>query len=148
MPIYKSEGKKDGLQKYNVRVNFVSKSGENKQLTRTAYGLENAKDLERKLIDEVKNSDKNPAKKMTVQQLFDEYITAKKYEVKESTVDKAIRDFDYYILPTFANVRIDRLTVAMLQEWKVAMEKKGLAYRTKKQAFGDFRVMLNYAIKM
>jgi len=148
VPIYKSEGKKGGLQKYNVRVNYVSKSGENKQLTRTAYGLENAKDLERKLIDEVKNSDKNPAKKMTVQQLFDEYITAKKYEVKESTVDKAIRDFDYYILPMFANVRIDRLTVAMLQEWKVAMEKKGLAYRTKKQAFGDFRVMLNYAVKM
>jgi integrase len=148
MPIYKSEGKNDGLQKYNVRVNYISKSGEPKQLTRTAYGLESAKDLERKLTDEVKNSDNNPAKKMTVQQLFDEYITAKKYEVKESTVDKAIRDFDYYILPTFADVRIDRLTVALLQEWRVKMEQRGLAYRTKKQAFSDFRVMLNYAVKM
>jgi len=35
-----------------------------------------------------------------------------------------------------------------LQEWKVDMEQKGLAYRTKKQAFSDFRVMLNYAVKM
>ena len=148
MPIYKAEGKKDGLQKYNVRVNYISKGGEPKQLTRTAYGLESAKDLERNLINEVKVSDKNPVKKMTVRQLFNEYIAAKKYEVKESTVDKAIRDFDYYIFPTLADVRIDRLTTPMLQEWKLGMEQRGLAYRTKKQAFNDFRVMLNYAVKM
>jgi integrase len=148
MPIYKTEGKKDGLQKYNVRVNYVAKNGEAKQLTRTAYGLEAAKDLERSLTAEVKNSDKNPAKKMTVQQLFDEYIKVKKYEVKESTVDKAERDFSYYVLPRFADVRIDRLTAAMLQEWKIEMEQKSLSYKTKKSAFGSFRAALNYAVKM
>jgi integrase len=127
---------------------FISKEGISKQLTRAAYGLEAAKDLERRLTDEVKSNGNQSAKKMTVRQLFDEYINAKKYEVKESTIDKAIRDFDYYILPMFADVRIDRLTMPMLQDWKLSMEQKGLAYRTKKQAFGDFRVMLNYAVKM
>ena len=143
MPIYKSQGKKDGLQKYLVRINY----GDNQQLTRTAYGLEQAKDLERKLSLEMKNSDNKPAKKMSVGELFDEYISAKKYEVKETTVDKAIRDFNYYILPKFKDIRIDKLTPATLQEWKLEMEQKGLAYRTKKQAYGDFRACLNYAVK-
>lgn len=148
MPVYKTKGKKDGLQKYNVRINFTTKNGEAKQMTRTAYGLEAAKDLERKLIDEIKETDYNPSKKITVQQLFDKYITVKKDEVKESTLDKAIRDYGYYIKATFADTRIDRLTIEKLQDWKIEMNKKGLAYRTKKSAFGTFRVMLNWAIKM
>ena len=67
MPIYKVEGiKKDGLQKYNVRVNYTSDDGKAKQLTRTAYGLEKAKDLERKLIDEIKNKDEIQTKKIAL----------------------------------------------------------------------------------
>lgn len=57
MPIYKVEGiKKDGKQKYIVRVNYTATSGEFKQLTRTAYGSEEAKDLERKLEAQIKSS--------------------------------------------------------------------------------------------
>jgi len=67
MPIYKTEGKKDGLQKYLVRVNYMDGSGKPKQLTRTAYGSEAAKDLERKLVSGIKDKGENPAKKMTVQ---------------------------------------------------------------------------------
>lgn len=45
MPIYKMEGKKDGLQKYRVRVNYTDREGKNKQLDRVAYGKEAAKEL-------------------------------------------------------------------------------------------------------
>ena len=69
MPIYKVDGKKDGLQKYNVRINYMTDSGQAKQFTRTAYGLEAAKDLERNLNDEIKNKEETVAKKMTVQKL-------------------------------------------------------------------------------
>ncbi|HBR01650.1 MAG TPA: hypothetical protein DD738_03485 [Ruminiclostridium sp.] len=148
MPIYKVDGiKKDGLQKYNVRINYISDSGKPKQLTRTAYGLEAAKDLERKLTEEQKQTGGSTKKKMTFQQLFDEFTTAKQYEVRESTLDKYNRDSIHY-LPTFKDTRIDKLTVAMIQEWKLSMEQKGLSLKTKQNVFGEIRAILNYALKM
>ena len=154
MPIYKANGKKDGLQKYLVRINYISNSGKAQQLTRTAYGLEAAKDLERKLAAEQKGKGDTPAKKMTVQQLFDEYINVKQYKIKEVSLDKCRRTFVYHILPMFKDVRIDRLTVAMLQEWKVSMEERLTAKQTrlllgtKQHTYHNFNAMLNYAVNM
>lgn len=148
MPYYKIDGeKKDGLQKYKIRVNY-SENGKKKQLTRVAYGLEAAKNLERQLSNGIKNTDKKPVKKMTVQQLFDEYMTIKKYEVRELTIKKNRNNFEYYILPTFSGVRIHEITVSAIQKWKIEMEGRKLSLNTKKNAFSDFRAMLNYAIKM
>ena len=149
MPVYKVDGaKKDGLQKYNVRVNYIDSNGISKQLTRTTYGLEAAKDLERKLTAEQKAKGDAPVKKMTVQQLFDEYMNVKQYEVRESSLAQIRNHNQNYILPTFKDVCIDKLSVSLLQEWKVSMEQKGLALNTKKHAYGEFRAMLNYAVKM
>jgi len=149
MPIYKIKGiKKDGLQKYHVRINYLDSLGKKRQLTRTAWGIESARELERQLDIEINVKDEKPVKKMTVQELFDEYTAVKQYEVRESTLDKIKRNFDYYILPTLKSVNIDKLTVAVLQKWKLEMEKKSLALNSKKQAFSDFRAMLNYAIRM
>ncbi|MCL2003987.1 MAG: site-specific integrase [Oscillospiraceae bacterium] len=148
MPIYKANGKKDGLQKYNVRVNYISDSGQAKQLTRTAYGLEAAKELERRLASGVKDGSENTAKKMTVQQLFDEYEAAKQYEIRETTHDKNRRNYALYVKPTLAGIRIDRVTVALLQEWKRSIEQKGLHLNTKRHAYGIVRAILNYAVRM
>jgi integrase len=155
MPVYKVNGvKKDGLQKYNVRVNYISDSGKPKQLTRTAYGLEAAKDLERRLTDEQKSKGEPPAKKMTVQQLFDEYIAAKKNDVKESSLEKCQQTIALYVLPMLKDVRIDRLNAKILQEWKQAMSERitnrqaKLSLNSKQHAFNDFRAMMGYAVRM
>jgi integrase len=47
-----------------------------------------------------------------------------------------------------ASVRVDKLTAAILQEWKVTIEQKGLSLKTRKHAYGIFRAILNYAVKM
>lgn len=40
MPIYKVENKKkNGLQKYYVRINYINDNGQKKQITRVAYGM-------------------------------------------------------------------------------------------------------------
>jgi len=85
---------------------------------------------------------------MTVQQLFDEYIATKKFEIRESSLDKHTRNFGLYVQPTMANVRIDRLTIPMLQKWKNTVEEKGLALKTRQMAYGIFRAILNYAVRM
>lgn len=50
MPIYKMKGKKEGKQKYRVRINYIDSLGNAKQMDRVAYGLDEAKQLERELI--------------------------------------------------------------------------------------------------
>ena len=44
MPIYKMEGKKDGLQKYRVRINYKDAFGNYKSLDRVCYGRAEALD--------------------------------------------------------------------------------------------------------
>jgi len=149
MPIYKAgNAKKEGLQKYYVRINYVTDSGEYKQITRTTYGIDVAKGLERQLEYEIKEQQETPIKKMTVRQLYDEYVSVKKYEVREITAYKLKKVFEYCILPILENVHIDKLSIKILQEWKISIEERGWALSTKKNIYGELRTMLNYAVKM
>jgi hypothetical protein len=149
MPIYKSgKSKKEGLQKYCVRINYIADSGEYKQITRTAYGIDSAKYLERELEEEIKIQREIPIKKMTVKQLFEEYIEVKKYEVRETTLDKSDRVIKRYILPSIENVRIDKLSIKILQDWKISIEESKLSLITKKNIYTELRTMLNYAVRI
>ena len=148
MPIYKTTGKKDGLQKYNVRINYVDNLGKSKQLTRIAYGSEAAKDLERQLTISIKAGDEIAIQSMTVHQLFEKHFNAKKYEIRESTLDKQMRNYGLYIRPIMENVRVDKLSISVLMDWKRYVDEKGLAISTKKTAYSLFRATLNFAVKM
>ena len=146
MPIYKTNEKKDGQNKYRVRINYQDAQGNAKQLTRIAYGLSEAKELERHLLRELK--DEGPVFKITFQELFDEYTKAKKHEVRESTYEKSKRILKAHVLPHLKDVRLDKLTVQILQSWKLEIEKLGLMLSTRQNIYKEFRTMLNYAVKM
>ena len=149
MPIYKvGNTKKDGLQKYHVRINYVADNGQKRQITRSVYGIDVAKNLEKQLENEIKVQQEIPIKKMTVKQLFDEYISIKKYEVREITLEKSSRIIKRYILPILKDVKIDKLSTKTLQDWKISMEKRNLALTTKRNVFTELRTMLNYAVRM
>ena len=119
MPIYKmtdKDGKnikKDGLQKYRVRINYTDSFGKAKQIDRVAYGAEQAKQLESQLNHKLNNQELSP--KMTIEQLFNEYIQAKKTEVRETSLDKTKRILKGRIIPQFKDTKIDKLTVPMVQ---------------------------------
>lgn len=85
MPIYKMNSRKNGLQKYQVRLNYKDKLGKARQIDRVAYGLEEAKTLERQLSYNIKNE--NPHKNMTLGKLFNEYMQMKHHEIKETSID-------------------------------------------------------------
>ena len=151
MPIYKMDGKKDGLQKYRVRINYTDSIGKNKQIDRVAYGKEEAKELERKLNLNLKEETQS---KITVQQLYDEYINVKQYEVREATIDKSKKLLTTFILPHLKNYRLDKLTASVLQSWKNQMEQEttstgqSFSLKYKRNIFGELRALLNYAVKM
>ena len=119
-----------------------------KQLTRTAYGYDNAKDIEYKLEQENKAKDEVPVRKITVRQLYDEYVKVKEHEVRELTLYKTKNVLKRYVLSFFEDCYIDKLTVSLLQEWKLSISKTELALITKQNIYKEFRTMLNYAVKV
>ena len=71
MPIYKTKEKRDGLSKYRVRINYIDDSGKNRSLTRIAYGLAAAKELEAKLS---RNKNEQVHSNMMLQDLIELYF--------------------------------------------------------------------------
>lgn len=152
MPIYKADGKKNGLQKYRVKVNYTDpNTGKANQIERVAYGLEEAKETERRLSHEVKEVKHN---NITVQQLYDEYKSVQKYKLREQTYDKVVKRLDTYVIPDFSNIQLKKLTIHNLQKWKLKIEEstkengEPFSLDYKKNIFSDFRTMLSYAVKM
>ena len=119
MPIYKMDGKKNGLQKYRVRINFTDSSGKSKQIDRVAYGKETAKEFERQLAY---NLSDETIKKITLQQLYDEYIAVKKFEVRENSMRTIIGRLELYVLPKFKDYKLNKITSSELQKWKQYIE--------------------------
>ena len=115
MPIYKMDGKKDGLQKYRVRINYTDQQGKSRQLDRVAYGSQAAKDLERQLMRDLSSI---PSAKKTVQSLADEFEKAKKYEVRGSTLDENLKRIKTYIIPYLGSTQLSRLNAPVQQDWK------------------------------
>lgn len=72
MPIYKMKGKKEGKQRYRVRVNFTDNEGKARQIDRVAYGLEDAKTLERELAQS--KTEQLITRLPTINQLFNEFV--------------------------------------------------------------------------
>lgn len=145
MPIYKMNGKKDGLQKYRVRINYITSLGEPKQIDRVAYGADAAKELERRLNYEIRNAGEN--KKMPLQALYEEYIKAKSHEVRESTLEKYKERLGDHVLPYLGDVNIDKFTSPILQKWKNEIEEKGLSLKMKQNIYGELRALFNFAVK-
>ena len=148
MPIYKTNKKRDGLYIYTVRVNYTDKHGKAHGLTRTAVGAEAAKLLESQLTAEYKAKQASPIERMTVGELAEKYLAAKYTEVRRSTAEKTERMLNRYVLPTMQKERIDRLNAQKLQEWKQSITTLGLAPKTQKNIYSEFRAMLNFAVKM
>ena len=140
------DGKKDGKQQYRVRINYTDSNGKPKQIDRVAYGSAEAKELERKLNKELK--EQTPVTSMTVQQLFDEYISVKKHEVRETSLDKTKTIIENNILPFLGEIRIDKLNITVLQKWKNDISEQGYSIRTRQNYFSELRALLNYAVKM
>jgi len=149
--------KKDGLVLYNVRVNYIDITGKYRNVSRRVYGFEEAKELEQALIREVKNTS-GSTERMTVQQLFDDFTSVAKHEVRESTLEQYEQKYRLYIAPTMGNIYIDKLSLSVLKDWKQrveempivrkADEKRELSFATKQHCYSTFRVILNYALKM
>ena len=141
MPIYKTKEKRDGLSKYRVRINYIDDSGKNRSLTRIAYGLAAAKELEAKLN---RNKNEQVHSNMMLQDLIELYFEFKQIDVRESTLKKAKGITYKYIYPL--DIRLNKLSVRRLNEWKLSIGNLPLSHTMKKNIYGQFRSILNWAV--
>lgn len=116
MPITKTKNKKDGLQQYRVRINYIDQFGKPHNRAKLVYGLAEAKQTEKDLLNEV-GKEKPATARMTVQQLYDEYILAKENEVRATSLVPIKNCLVKGTLPYLADKQLDKLTVPALQTW-------------------------------
>ena len=145
MPIYKEGGKRDGLQRYRVTVSYTAPSGEYKQISRVAYGSDAARQLESDLRREAASG---TASRMTVAELVERFNESKRADVREQSLFKAMSIQRCHILPTLGGERLDKLTARKLDQWKTAMNAKGLSLTMRRNAFSELRALLLFAVQM
>ena len=146
MPIYKTDNKKDGIQQYKVVVNYTDSSGKYRQKTKCVYGKAEASLMEMRLNHEI--GENTPSKTFTVNSLLDDYIETKKYEIRDSSLDKSTRILKNHVLPTFEETKILNLNAQYLQQWKNVINEKGLSLTMRNNIYAAFNALLNYATKM
>ncbi len=146
MSITKTGKIKNGKQKYRVRVTYKDAKGEFHQKERTAYGKDDAVLIEMQLRNELASS--TIPSSFTVKRLYDEYIKSKRHEVRETTLDKTDRTLKGKVLPYVKNIPIDKLNNTILNDWKNSISEMGLSITTQKNIYGEFRALLNYAVKL
>lgn len=146
MPIYKMTGRQNGLQKYRVRINYVDTLGVSRQADRVAYGLDAAKELEGRLMREIRQE--SPATRITLRALFDEYKAAKKHELRETTLSKTERILDLHVFPSLENHTLQKITVPVLAKWKVEINEKALSVASKRNIYAYLRALLNYGVQV
>ena len=146
MPIYPTGKTKDGKKQYRVKYNYVDKNGKYKQLSKCVYGSSEAKFAELQLRQKAGETvtDKNK----TVSELYEEYIKYKKSEVRLTSLEKTKSILNREIIPVLGDISLSKLNLPLLQEWKNKISEKKLSITTKQNIFGEFRALLNYAVKM
>lgn len=147
MPIYKQKEKnKEGLSKYRIKVNYTDDFGNHKQLTRIAWGLQGAKELERRLQHQINN--KEFSVNISLDSLFSEYTDTIKHDVRATTLIKKIELYTNHIQPLLGNVPLSKLDTRILNKWKNATNEKELRLISKKNIYTVLNSILNYAVKM
>lgn len=158
MAITKTNEKKDGRQKYRVRVNYTDSNGKYQQVERTAYGLAEANAIEQQLIAEYKNKGVTASSRMTVSQLIDKYDESHSQDTKKGAHDTTMRTLRLRVEPFLGEKRLDKLTTIDLENWKITINQQklskgktkgeSLSLRTKRNAYKTLMSLLNYAIRL
>ena len=145
MPIYKTGKTKDGKAQYRVFVNFKDTDGNYRKLSRTVYGAAEAKTEELRLAAEADTASRPAA--MTLQDLYEKMIAAKKNEIRKTSLEKTHSIMRNHVLPHLAAVRLEDLTAKRLQEWKNIIAEKELKTTTKNNAYRELLAVLNFGVK-
>lgn len=145
MAITKTTKKKNGLQQYRVRVGYTDIYGAYKQIERTAYGLDAAKTIESQLRSQIAEADVSV--QTTLGQLIEDYMAAQVHEVRATTLAARRKSFAATVPKKLSEIKLSRLTVQVLQQWKDDVNNTDYALNTKRRFFASLNGALNWGVK-
>ncbi len=148
MPIYKTDKTKNGKQQYRIFVSYKKLDGSYGRKTKLVYGKDEARLEELRILNDLSLSADNTLRPANVGLLFEEYISAKKNEVRQTTYDKSIRIANRYYLPELKEIKLKNLNKTVLQKWKNKMSETDLNTRTLQNIYKELHAFLNYGVKM
>lgn len=148
MPIYKTGKKKDGIQQYRVIVNYTDKNGKYCDISRLVYGKAEATLMEMRLNAEKGKKNSPQTHTFTLNTLLNDYIETKKYEIRDSSLEKSISILKNHVLPIFAETKLSTFDAQILQQWKNSINEKGLSLTMRNNIYAAFNALFNYATKM
>jgi len=146
MPIYKTNEKNNnGLLKYKVRYNYTDETGKAHSLTRIAYGLAEAKELEYQLSRSVTET---APSKYTINDLYDEFVKSNQVELRGTTLRVYETYYNNYIRNIIGNVVLTKINGKILNSWKNAVNAMDIQLTTKRSAYGKLKTLFNFAVRL
>lgn len=140
--------KKNNVYRYRVRVNYTDANGKANQVERLVWGYEEAKRVEMLLEMEYKEKKQVQSARMSVDELFKQYSAYHATETKRTSHEATMKRLERWVLPFFANKRLDKLTQQDFADWKIKISGEDFSVIYKQNLFSAFVAMLNYAVKM
>lgn len=132
MPVYKSKTEKTKDNKiWYFKCNYRDIEGNIKQKKSKKFSTkEEATKEEARFLLSIGETSKN--KKITFNNVYEEFILKKQEEVRETTLNK-IKNYYKHIQPYLGNISIDKLTLAQFKKWKAELNNKKLccSYKNK-----------------
>lgn len=148
MAIRKREGK-DGKITWQVTVEGVrGPNGERKRFSKTVRTKQEAKEVERQLLNQLSAGGIQKFTPITVQNWIHTWLTVHKPNIEASTRRGYEEKIKNYIIPALGNYPIANLTQTLIQDWVNILNKQGLAPRTIKGAYQCLHSSLEKAAEL
>lgn len=147
MPIYKIKGKqKDGLQAYNVTINYTDDAGKKRQIKRTVYGLTAAKDAEAKLLQDVKSGGVDSS--ISLNQFFRIYQKHRALSIRPQTLSNRVANYNNYVAPFLGEYKLNKINTKILNRWKLQLSQNDkLKISTLNKFIGELKTVFSFAVK-
>lgn len=87
---------------------------------------------------------------LTVKEVCELYIqfkSLKSEDVKSTTIYDLESSFKKRVLPFFGDMKINKITPTIINEWKEWLVEKGYAFNTRKNTFTNTKAMFEHAVK-
>lgn len=148
MAIRKREGK-DGKITWQVTVEGVrGPNGERKRFSKTVRTKQEAKEVERQLLNQLSAGGIQKFTPITVQNWIHTWLTVHKPNIEASTRRGYEEKIKNYIIPALGNYPIANLTQTLIQDWVNNLNKQGRAPRTIKSAYQCLHSSLEKAAEL
>lgn len=140
MPVYQDKKTK----KWKFRTYADDVYGNRKQFERK--GFDTKKEAKQAEV-EFKMCDKSDYSNITFNDLWLEYRSYKKLQLKAQSFRAIENRFKNHILPYFKDYKLNKITNSVYLKWQIEIEKKGFKHKYNSSLHGAMVNILNYAIK-